>query len=131
MYCKICDRLIISQAVTFSRDTLTINLPAGRYVDGECYCIVIAQTIPATTTITAPVVVTIGEGVDEYQLTDRCCAQLMACSLRTRTRYRVLVATTATGGAFRLQGRAHCAPDNRLSAVDGGAAAATEGGEGA
>lgn len=129
MTCKICDRLVISQAVTFADDTLTINLPAGSYVDGECYCIVIAQTIPTATTITAPVVITIGDGTDEYQLTDRCCAQLVACSLRTRTRYRVRVATTATGGVFRLQGRAHCAPDNRLSAIDGGAAAVTEGGE--
>ena len=60
--CKLCDRLVISQAVTFADGTLTINLPAGSYGDGCEYCIVVAQTIPDTTTITAPVVVTIGDG---------------------------------------------------------------------
>ena len=40
--CKLCDRLVISQAVTFAADTLTINLPSGTYMDGCKYCIVIA-----------------------------------------------------------------------------------------
>ena len=122
--CKICDRLVISQAVTFADGTLTINLPAGSYGDGCKYCIVVAQTIPAETTITAPVVVTIGAGTETYPLTGAGCAQVMACSLRTRTRYAVRVATTATGGTFRLLGRPCCAPDNALAAIDGTAPAA-------
>ena len=125
--CRLCDRLIISQAVTFAAGTLTINLPAGSYANGEKYCIVIAQTIPATTTITAPVVITIGDGTVEYPLVDRCCAQVTACALRTRTRYSTVVATDATGGTFKLLGRAGCAPNYALAAIDGTAPAA-EGG---
>lgn len=117
--CKLCDRLIISQAVTFADGTLTINIPAGSYVNGCKYCIVIAQTIPAATTITAPVVITIGDGAEEYPLTNRCCAQVVASALRTRTRYATVVGTDAAGGVFKMLGRGCCAPDNSLAAIDG------------
>ena len=123
--CRICDRLVISQAVTFADGTLTINIPAGSYGNGCRYCIVIAQTIPEAATITAPVVITIGDGTEEYPLTNSGCAQVTACALRTRTRYAVRVATSATGGAFRLLGKAACAPGNNLTAIDGTAPAAT------
>lgn len=127
--CKLCDRLIISQAVTFAGDTLTINLPAGSYQDGCKYCIVVAQAIPAATTINAAVVVTIGDGTEEYPLAGCDCAQLTACSIRTRTRYATKVVTTPTGGSFKLLGRAACAPNNNLISIDGTAPAApAEGG---
>ncbi len=125
--CKLCDRLILSQAVTFADDTLTINIPAGAYNDGEKYCIVVAQPIPAATTITAPVVVTIGDGTVEYPLTTRCCAAVQACAIRTRTRYPVQVTTSATGGNFRVLSNLCCSPNNRLAAIDG-TAPTTEGG---
>jgi hypothetical protein len=121
--CKLCDRLVISQAVTFTAPNLIINLPAGSYGDGCEYCIVVAQTIPAATTITAPVVVTIGDGTEQYPLVDQCCAQVTACALRTRTRYKVHVATSATGGSFKMLGRGCCAPTNNLPAIDGTAPA--------
>lgn len=117
--CHLCDRLVLSQTVTFADGTLTINLPAGSYANGEKYCIVIAQAIPDTTTITAPVVITIGDGTEEYPLTNRCCAQVTACSLRTRTRYSTVVSTSATGGAFKMLGKGGCAPSNNLTAIDG------------
>lgn len=123
--CKVCPRLVISQAVTFAAGTLTINLPAGSYNNGEKYCIVVAQAIPAATTITAPVVVTIGDGTETYPLTGCNCAQLVACQIRTRTRYAARVVTTATGGTFRMLGRASCAPSNALAAIDGTAPATT------
>lgn len=128
--CQLCPRLVISSAVTFAGGTLTINIPAGAYANGCKYCIVVAQTIPAATTITAPVVITIGDGTEEYPLTNACCAQVTACSIRTRTRYAVRVATNATGGSFRLLGRPCCAPNNNLTSIDGTApaAAAVEGG---
>lgn len=125
--CRLCDRFIISQAVTFTGGNLVINLPEGSYGNGCKYCIVIAQTIPAATTINAPVVVTIGTGTETYPLTKRNCAQVTACSLRTRTRYSVCVVTTPTGGSFRLLGSPCCAPNNNLRAIDGTAPAA-EGG---
>lgn len=117
--CKLCDRLIISQAVTFAGGVLAVNIPAGSYSDGCKYCIVIAQAIPAETTITAPVVITIGDGTVEYPLTGCGCAQVTACALRTRTRYAMRVATTATGGVFKMLGRGCCAPNYALSAIDG------------
>lgn len=127
--CRLCDRLIISEAVTFAAGTLTINLPAGAYQNGCKYCIVVAQAIPAATTITAPVVITIGDGTVAYPLVGCNCAQLMACSIRTRTRYPVRVVTTSTGGSFRMLARTCCAPNNALTAIDGTApAAAVEGG---
>ena len=57
--CKLCDRLIISQAITFTGGNLVVNLPDGSYNNNEKYCIVLAQAIPETTTINAPVVITI------------------------------------------------------------------------
>lgn len=127
--CQICPRLVISQAVTFADGVLTINLPAGSYNAGERYCVVVAQAIPDDTTIAATVEFTIGTGTATYPLTNRCCAPVTACALRTRTRYAVEVVTTATGGNFRLLGRAACAPVNNLPALDGTAPAA--GGDGA
>ena len=122
--CKLCNRLVISQAVTFDGTSLVVNLPAGSYGDGCKYCIVVAQAIPAATTITAPVVITIGTGTVQYPLTDRCCAQVLACGIRTRTRYAVRVATDATGGTFKMLGDPCCSPDNSLLAIDGTAPAA-------
>ena len=127
--CRLCDRLVLSQAVTFADGTLTINLPAGSYANGEKYCIVIAQAIPEATTRTAPVVITIGTGTEEYPLTNRCCAQVTAASLWTRTRYSTVVSTSATGGTFKMLGKGACAPVNNLTAIDGTAPVA--GGDGA
>lgn len=129
--CRLCKRLVISQAVTFATDTLTINLPAGSYNDGQKYCIVVAQAIPDATTINAPVVATIGDGTVEYPLLSRCGAQLTAAALRTRTRYATIVSTNATGGAFKLLGNAACAPVNNLTALDGTDTTTTAGGGGA
>lgn len=130
--CTLCPRLVISQAVTFADGVLAVNLPAGSYTNGQKYCIVVAQSIPAATTINAPVVVTIGTGTVQYPLTKRNCAQVTACSIRTRTRYSTVVSTSATGGTFRLLGTPCCAPNNTLTAIDGTApttpAAPAEGG---
>lgn len=125
--CKLCDRLIISESVTFDGTNLVINIPAGSYTNGCKYCIIVAQTFPATTTINAPVVITIGDGTEEYPLTKRCCAQVTACAIRTRTKYSTVVSTSPTGGTFKLLGRTCCAPNNALTAIDGTAPVA-EGG---
>ena len=122
---KLCRRLVLSQAVTFADGTLTINIPAGSYGNGERYCIVIAQAIPATATIAAPVVITIGAGTEEYPLQNSCCAPVTACGIRTRYRYATVVATSPTGGVFKLLGKPACAPDYSLAAIDGTAPAAT------
>lgn len=64
--CRLCDRLVLSQAVAFTGGNLEINLPAGAYKNGEKYCVVVAQAIPDTTTINAPVYFTIGTGTTLY-----------------------------------------------------------------
>lgn len=122
--CKLCDKLVISQAVTFTGGNLVVNLPAGSYENGCKYCIVIGQAIPSATTINAPVVITIGTGTQQYPLTNRCCAQVTACGIRTRTRYSTVVSTSATGGAFRLMGSACPCPANNLRSINGTAPAA-------
>lgn len=126
--CRLCDRLVISQAVTFAGGELTINLPAGNYRNGQKYCIVVAQSIPDTATINAPVVVTIGTGTNQYPLTRCDCAQVTACGIRTRTKYSTVVNTTGTGGTFRLLGRPACAPNNAIASINGTAPTTAEGG---
>ena len=114
---------MISQSVTYAAGVLTINLPAGSYNNGEKYCIIVAQTIPDTAIIGAPVVFTIGTGTVTYPLVNRCCAQVTAAGLRTRTKYSTVVSTSATGGTFKMLGNPACTPDNRLTAIDGTAPA--------
>lgn len=122
--CKLCPKLVISQSVTFTGGTLDINLPSGSYNNREKYCIVVAQAIPSTATINAPVVITIGASTTQYPLTSRCCKPVTVCGIRTRTRYSTCVETTDSGGIFRLLGNTCCAPDNSLPSIDGGAAPA-------
>lgn len=122
--CRLCPRFVISQAVTFTDGNLVVNLPAGSYRNGEKYCIVIAQAIPAETTINAPVVVTIGTGTQQYPLTNRCCAQVTAAGIRTRTRYSAVVSTSPDGGTFKLLGNTCPCPANNLAAINGTAPAA-------
>lgn len=123
--CRLCKNLIISADVTFTTPNLIINIPAGSYGNCDKYCIVIAQAIPAATTITAPVFITIGDGTVLYPL-NRCDGtQVTATELRTRTRYATRVVTNSTTGAFRLLGRLFGARDTNLMAIDG--TAPTEG----
>lgn len=117
--CKLCDRLIISQSITFTGGNLVVNLPAGSYSNNCKYCIIFAQTIPTTTTIGAPVVFTVGTGTQQYPLVNRCCRPVTACGVRTRTRYSVCVETTATGANFKMLGNPACQPNNNLRSVNG------------
>lgn len=123
--CKLCDKFIISQSITFTGGNLIVNLPAGSYNNNCKYCIVLAQTIPTTTTIGAPVIFTIGTGTQQYQLVNRCCRPVTACGVRTRTKYSVRVETTATGGIFKMLGDPCCQPNNNLRSINGTAPATT------
>lgn len=121
---KVCDKLVYSVAVTFTAPNLIINLPAGSYEDGRQFCIVITEAIPETTTINAPVFFTIGTGTVLYPFVDCTGNQLTARNISTRYRFSVCVGTTATGGSFRLMGRACVmAANNSLTAIDGTAPA--------
>ena len=122
--CKLCNKLIISNAVAFTGGNLVITIPVGAYNECEKYCIVVAQSIPTTTTITAPVYIQIGTGAVLYPLQKCDCAQATACSIRTRTKYSTCVVTTPTGGSFRLLGNLCCAPNNNLRSINGTAPSA-------
>jgi hypothetical protein len=113
----LCKNLIISDSVTFADGTLTINIPAAIYSNGCKYCIVVAQTIPAATTITAPVVITIGDGTTEYPLVDMCCVPVTACSISTRTRYPVVVRTDTVSGSFKMLGKLSCRRCDNLASL--------------
>ena len=117
--CKLCDRLVISNSVSFASGVLTINIPAGDYRDGCRYCLVIAQAIPSTATIGSSVVITIGSGTVDYPVTLRDCSQATVCNLRTRTKYPMRVVANATGGTFRILSKVSCAPDNSLPSING------------
>lgn len=117
--CRICRNLVISQSISFTGGNLVVNLPAGSYEDGRKICVILAQSIPTTTTIGAPVVFTIGTGTQLYPLVNRCCRSVTACGVRTRTKYSVCVETNATGATFKMLGNPACQPNNNLSAVNG------------
>ena len=117
--CRLCDKLILSEEITFDGTSLVINLPAGSYNNNEKYCIVLAQAIPLTTIISAPVVITIGDGTVQYPLVNKCCRPVTACGVRTRTKYSVCVETTPTTAVFKMLGNPCCQPNNNLRAIDG------------
>lgn len=117
--CNLCPNLVISQSVNFTDGNLVIVVPPGTYENGRKICIVVAQSIPEATTITAPVMIQIGTGTTLYPLENRCCAQVTACGIRTRTKYATRVATSATGGVFKMLGNPACSPSNSLTAING------------
>lgn len=120
--CKICDEIIISDAVTVTAidgtNTLVIDIPDGRYIDRCRYCIVVAQTIPNTATINMPVAFSIGgDTATVYPFINYNCTQVTACGVRSRTRYPVVVFTTTTGGVFRSTRELYCYPADNLPSL--------------
>lgn len=118
--CKLCNKLIISDAVTYTAATnsLTIDIPAGTYYRGQKYCIVVAQAIPDTTTITALVYISIGGDTTTLYPLVRCnCTQVTACSMRTRTKYSTVVVTDSATGSFKLLGDVPCSPNSALASI--------------
>ena len=120
--CNLCRNLVISTSVTVITvndvDTLVIDIPAGVYVNHCKVCLIIAQTIPTTATIGMPVAISIGgDTTTVYPLVGCDCAQVTACSIRTRRKYPLRVNTTATSAVFRSLGGLSCAPNNDLAAI--------------
>lgn len=117
--CKLCPKLIISTSVSVAGGgELIVNIPEGYYANGEKYCIVIAQAIPASVTINAPVNITIGTGSTAYSLVTRCCQPVLASQIKTRTKYSTYVVTTPTSGVFKLIGDLCCNPTT-LDSING------------
>lgn len=127
--CRLCDRLVISTAVTVvtveGTDTLVIDIPAATYRDCQRLCLVIAQAIPTTATIAMPVAISIGGDTTTVYPLVRCdCAQVTACAIRTRTRYPLRVSTNTVGGVFKVLKGLSCCPDTSLATLPVAAPAA-------
>lgn len=105
--CSLCKHLILSTYVSWdaTNGRVVIGLPAGTYYQGEKYCIVVAQPIPATATINAPVVVSIGSSATPYSVVNCDCTPLTSCGVRSRTKYSTCLTTTGAGATFRMLGK--------------------------
>lgn len=103
--CKLCNKFILSQSITFSGGNLVVNLPQNVYGNCQKYCIVLAQSIPATTTINAPVVFTIGTGTTQYPFVNYDCTPVLASQVRTRRVYPTRVNTAVNSGVFKYIGK--------------------------
>ena len=115
--CKLCKNLVISEAVDFdtATNTLNITIPNNGYRNCDKVCIVVAQTIPTTTTVNA--LVNIVVGTSTFPLVKCNCEQATACEIQTRTKYVTRVLTNTVSGTFRLQGNIHCVRPSNLSVL--------------
>ena len=103
--CRLCDKLVLSQTITFDGTSLVVNLPANAYQNRCKYCIVLAQAIPEETIINAPVVFTIGTGTVQYPFLNCDCTPIVASQIRTRRLYSTRVNTAVETGVFKYIGK--------------------------
>lgn len=127
--CSICKNLVISTSVTVVTvsgvDTLVIDIPAGFYPDCRRVCLVVAQAIPVTATITMPVAISIGgDTTTVYPIVNCDCTQVTACAIRARTKYGLRINTTATSAVFKTLNKLTCYPEDTLAVIPAPAAAA-------
>ena len=120
--CRLCPNLVISDAVTVitvdGTDTLVIDIPTGFYPDCRRVCLVVAQTIPTTATISMPVAISIGgDTTTVYPIVNCDCSQVTACAIRTRTKYGLCISTSATSAVFKSLKRLTCYPTDTLAAI--------------
>lgn len=100
---KICSHFVVTTAVAFTDGNLVLTLPGDvTYGDREKFCIVIGQTIPAETTLNAPVVAVIGTGTTQFPLLTRCGTPVVSQQVSTRIKYPVFVRTTSTAGSLTV-----------------------------
>jgi hypothetical protein len=120
--CKLCRNLVISTSVTVVTvngvDTLVIDIPSGFYANCRKVCLVVAQAIPTTATITMPVAISIGgDTTTVYHVVNCDCTQVTACAIRTRTKYCLRISTTATSAVFKTIRKLTCYPEDTLAVI--------------
>lgn len=103
--CKLCNRFVITTYTTVDSGRLVVGLPAGRYDNGQKFCIVFNQELPSAATVNMPVVFTIGTSQTQYEFTDKCGRPMTASMISTRSKYATHIVTTATSGEFRWEGK--------------------------
>ena len=116
--CKICSKLIFSNAINFdtTTNTLIVDLPQRNYNNCENYCIVLVQSIPTSATINAPVVFSIGGGATQYPFLNCDCTPILASQIRTRRKYKTKVSTAVGTGVFKYVGNC-CLPSNSTTVL--------------
>lgn len=87
-----CCNEILTTAVAVTDDTLVLTIPDSTYINCQNYTLRLAQSIPTTATALMPVVIQIGTETTQYPLVKKCGHNVYANQLRTRRRYRVVVA---------------------------------------
>ena len=105
MACKPVQKLCPNPRISQGRDLRKRRADSelfrrGDYQNGCVYGIVIAQNIPSTTIIGAPVVITIGDGTVTYPLLKCNGAQATVFNLDTSHKYLCRVVTSSSGGSF-------------------------------
>ncbi len=114
---KLCNKFIFSESVTFTSPNLLIDIPAGSYNNGQCYCLVIGQSIPTDTTIAAQVGITIGgDTTTIYPLLNCNCTNASACDISPRGIYPCVVRTNIQSGVFKLVNNISCCNCNSNAA---------------
>lgn len=115
--CSLCPNLVISTAVAYdgTTNTLNITIPESTYSNCQKVCIVVAQNIPATTTINALVYIFVG--TSSFPLVKCNGLQATASEIRTRTKYSTRVVTNTTSGVFKLIGRLPTTAPNTLASL--------------
>ena len=120
--CRLCRNIVISTSVTVvtidGTDTLVIDIPAGFYPDCGRVCLVVAQTIPTTATISMPVAISIGgDTTTVYPIVNYDCSQVTACAIRTRTKYGLCISTSATSAVFKSLKKLSGYPQDTLAVI--------------
>ncbi len=116
--CRLCPKLVISLGITFTDGELVVNLPQRAYENNTKYCIIFAQSIPAETTINAPVVFTIGtDTTTTYPFLNNDCTPIYASQVRTRHLYPTRVNTGVEEGVFKYIGNC-CLPSNATTTIE-------------
>ena len=114
--CRLCKNLTISESVLFdpTSNSLDITIPDNGYRNCDIVCIVVAQTIPASTTINALVNIVVGG--TRFPLVKCDCTQALSTEIQTRTKYKTRIVTNTVSATFRLQGKIYCTrPSNLLT----------------
>ena len=118
--CRLCNKFILSQSIVYNStvNQLIVDLPAGAYSNCQKYCIVLAQSIPADTTINAQVVFTIGgDQTVGYPFLNQDCTPIYASEIRTRRVYPTRVNTAVNQGVFKYIGK-NCLPSNATTILN-------------
>ena len=113
--CKLCNRLVLSTAINYdtATDRVLVALPADVFENCQKYCIVFAQAIPTSATITSQVFFTIGSNPTQYPFVNKNCEPVYVTQIRTRRIYPVKVSTSLNAGTFKYVGNCCLPSPNR------------------